>query len=226
MIKVLPELERRSCARTALTVILAVLAVVVCTPTGSAQSVSNRTLGIRWRSQVPHLYFSARDVATRSVKEKLQSGLPQTISTQIYAFEAGKKKPVAAYARTCRIVFDLWEEAYRIHLEESGKPRSIAVRSLAQALSRCVVVRGIPVGRVRDYVRTKGRDVYFAVLVEFNPVSDATVKRIRRWLSRPAGTSAGNDAFFGSFVSLFVNNRIGTAEHVLRFRSQRMTVPP
>lgn len=194
--------------------------------TATAQNVSNRTLGVRWKEQVPHLYFSARDVATRSVRDKLQSGLPQTLITQVFAFEAGRKKPIAAYVRSCRVVFDLWEEAYRVHVEEAGAPRAVVVRSLEEVLSRCIVVRNTSIGRGRNYNRVGGSNVYFAVLVEFNPISDATVKRIRRWLSRPAGAASGNDAFFGSFVSLFVNNRIGTAERVLRFRSQRMQVPP
>lgn len=207
--------------------ILLVLASWVLLPIAplSAQ-VSNRTLGVRWRKATPHLYFSARDVANRTVREKLQSGLPQTLITQIYAFEEGSKKPIAAYVRSCRIVFDLWEESYRLHIEESGTPRTFAVRSLEDVLSRCVVVRGSPVGRSRDFARARKRDVYFAVLVEFNPISDATVKRIRRWLAKPAGTATGNDAFFGSFVSLFVNNRIGSAERILRFRSQQVQVPP
>ena len=36
----------------------------------------------------------------------------------------------------------------------------------------------------------------------------------------------GGEAFFGSFVSLFVNRRIGSAERVLRFRSQTVRAAP
>lgn len=201
------------------------LGLALTCATAQAQGVSNRTLGVHWSQTTPKLYFSARDIASRSVREKLQSGLPQTLNTQVYAFEVGKKKPIAVYVRSCRVVLDLWEESYRVHVEEAGTPRTLVVRNLEQALSRCVVVRGSAVGRPREYQALRGREVYFAVLVEFNPISDAAVKRIRRWLSRPAGTTAGNEAFFGSFVSLFVNNRIGTAERVLRFRSQHMRVP-
>jgi hypothetical protein len=33
-------------------------------------------------------------------------------------------------------------------------------------------------------------------------------------------------SFFGSFVSLFVNDRIGSAERVLRLRSQEVELAP
>jgi len=44
---------------------------------------------------------------------------------------------------------------------------------------------------------------------------------VRRWLSQ--GTGGGLDrggAFFGSFVSVFVNPKIAEADRVLRLRSQ------
>ena len=190
-----------------------------------AQQVSRRTLGVRWKNETPSLYFSARDLVRPNVREKIRSGLPQNLSVQVYAYRDDRKQPIAVFARSCRIVFDLWEESYRIHLEESGKPKAIFVRSFDEVLRRCLVVRGSPVGRDRDYRDHQSKRIYFAVLVEFNPISDATVKRIRRWLSRSGGDAAPGDAFFGSFVSLFVNNRIGNAERVLRFRSQPMSVP-
>jgi len=60
-----------------------------------------------------------------------------------------------------------------------------------------------------------------AMEVELNPVSKETLAEVRRWLSQ--GTGGGLDrggAFFGSFVSVFVNPKIAAADRVLRIRSQ------
>jgi hypothetical protein len=50
------------------------------------------------------------------------------------------------------------------------------------------------------------------------------VEQMRRWVSRPAGSTGigPGDALFGSFVGLFVR-QIGTADRTLRFRTQAIT---
>ena len=59
------------------------------------------------------------------------------------------------------------------------------------------------------------------------PSAATTIARIRRWLSRPRGEyNVETKSFFGSFVSLFVNDRIGSAERVLRVRSQDVESKP
>jgi hypothetical protein len=52
-------------------------------------------------------------------------------------------------------------------------------------------------------------------------VSQETLAEVRRWLSN--GSGGGLDrggAFFGSFVSVFVNLKVPEADRVLRIRSQ------
>jgi hypothetical protein len=62
------------------------------------------------------------------------------------------------------------------------------------------------------------------VIVEVNPVNAQMVEQMRRWVSRPAGSTGigPGDALFGSFVGLFVR-QIGTADRTLRFRTQAIT---
>jgi hypothetical protein len=57
-------------------------------------------------------------------------------------------------------------------------------------------------------------------------MSDLTVERIRRWIARSgeSGKLTG-DGFFGSFVSIFVDRRMGSAERSLRFQSPLMWAP-
>ena len=67
-----------------------------------------------------------------------------------------------------------------------------------------------------------GPHYYLAMVAELNPVSQETMAEVRRWLTRPAGSTRLNreTSFFGSFVSIFVNAKLPEAERVVRARSQ------
>jgi hypothetical protein len=74
--------------------------------------------------------------------------------------------------------------------------------------------------------RLRGSQIYFAVVTELNPLSPDAVQRIRRWLARPTGSELNGNAFFGSFVSIFVGRKLGEADKLLSFRSNAHLVPP
>jgi hypothetical protein len=201
--------------------------VAIASLTGAsagAQDVRTRRIGVAWEDGVPHVSFSYRDVLSDRGLEKLESGLPQTITLRVYAYGEDGSEPLAVGGRTCRVVFDLWEEVYRVQIATAEGDRVVRVRTRDAVIDRCLRVRGEPVGRARDYHPARGQTIYFATLAELNPISPETVQNIRRWLARPGGHVEGN-AFFGSFVSLFVNRRIGDAERTVRFRSPSMRVP-
>jgi hypothetical protein len=67
---------------------------------------------------------------------------------------------------------------------------------------------------------------YIRIIAQLNPVEKETLTQVRRWLSQ--GNGGGLDrggAFFGSFVSVFVNPKIAEADRVLRVRSQPFYLP-
>lgn len=205
---------------------LALVTALSAAPARAQEEVGQRRVGVVWREGVPTLAFSAADVADRAVRTKLQSGLPQTLVMRIYAYREGGQ-PITATYRSCRIVYDLWEELYRVEVQEPTVDRVESHASLDDVLRRCVVAHRMPVGRAEELRPLAGQSIYFGVLVELNPPSPDTVHNLRRWLARPAGGDrVGGTAFFGSFVSLFVNRQIADAERILRFRSQAVTVPP
>lgn len=187
--------------------------------------VANRTLGVRWDHGAPQLSFSAADVVSADVRRKLESGLPQTIVTRVYAYPEAGGEPIAVALQSCRVVYDLWEEVYRVQLQTATSDRSERATSVDGVVRRCLTAANVPVGTAEQYSARRGTRVYFAALIEVNPMSADTVQRIRRWLARPGGGRLEGDAFFGSFVSLFVNRRIGSAERTLSFRSQPVAVP-
>lgn len=197
------------------------------TPLAYAQaaSVVDRKLGVVWQNGTPHLSFSARDLATPALAKKLMSGLPQTLLMRVYAYPERTSAPVAVSVVSCRVAYDLWEEVFRVQLQTDQSDRAVIARSIREVHELCLVMRNRPIGRAESYTKLSGRSIYFAVAVEQNPISRGTVERIRRWLSRSNNNSMGGDAFFGSFVSIFVNRRIGVAERLLQFRSPGHVVP-
>jgi len=164
--------------------------------------------------------YSAADLMHRAAASKLDSGLPQRIVVQHFSYASGRSDVIAAGGHSCKVVFDLWQGVYRVEYERFGvAPVALALRTQAEVIERCLVMRAFPLGSRADY--ENHRSIYVGSLIELNPLSTTTVARIRRWLSRPRGEyNVETKAFFGSFVSLFVNDRIGTADRVLRLRSQ------
>lgn len=212
----------RSAAR-ALVIALAIVLLVAGTLVAQRERVSSRRVGVNWQAGAPRISFSARDLVTRTVREKLASGLPQNIVVRVYAYDESSGRALTILPLGCRVAFDLWEESYRVEVQTAAGDEVHAETNADDVLARCLTLRGVEVGEASTYAT--GARVYFAVIAELNPLSPDTVRRIRRWLTRPEAGGGQQDAFFGSFVSLFVNRRIGAAERTVRFRSQAVVVP-
>ena len=192
----------------------------------TAQPIAERRVGVHFVDGVPQVDVSVADFATDAeTRRKLASGLPQTLLFRAYAYATGVDTPVAASARSCRVVYDLWEERYRVQLASERGDRTLSVSTVDEVIAECLVAERLPIGTQTHWAPLHGRAVTFAVLVELNPLTPDTVQRIRRWLARPQRGQVDRDSFCGSFVSLFVNRAIGAAERSLRFRSQEVTVP-
>jgi len=214
-----PRRRRASGASFLVAASLLVSAVAFAQP-----GVLTRTMGIVFRSGTPYLYYSARDLINAQAEKKLDSGLPQRIVVQHFAYVRRRSEPVAVSATHCKVVYDLWQAAYRVEYESvGGTIRNHTLATRAEVLDLCLVLRNQRLGDPHDYVGHQRMHV--ASLIELNPLSSSTIARIRRWLSRPRGEyNLENRSFFGSFVSLFVNDRIGTAERTLRLRSQDVEI--
>jgi hypothetical protein len=174
--------------------------------------------------QVLRMSVAYRDVVDGSTVAKLKGGLPTTIVMSAYVFRDGGGPWVAATFKTCRVIFDLWNEVYRIELSQAGAPKEDQVSAtLEGVLRRCAETDRLPVAG-RAMLPGSG-SYYLAALVEVNPVSPDMLDRIKRWVSRPTDTStaAPGDALFGSFVGLFVA-RIGRADRQLSFRTQSFSL--
>jgi hypothetical protein len=206
------------------------LAVTALVPLGAhAQSspaqpaaLPRRQANYAWDRDLLRASFSYRDVLSDpDLVKKLSSGLPMVIAMRAYVYRRGEETPVALAVRVCRVVYDLWDEVYRVHLIEPERERDQAA-VLDGVLRLCTEARDLPV--VRRGLLAAG-DLYFlAVAVDVNPVSPEMVEQMRRWMSRPTGSTGigAGDALFGGFVQLFVR-QIATSDKTLKFRTQDVT---
>jgi hypothetical protein len=115
------------------------------------------------------------------------------------------------------VVFDLWDEVFRIELSQGGRRRETVAVNIEGVLRRCTEARRLPLVSVKSL--ESSRRYFVGVLVEVNPLSKEMMERIKRWVARPKG--AGNvgpgDSLFGSFVGLFIT-QVPDADRVLNFR--------
>ena len=203
---------------------VAVLTVAAPAGAQSGAKLPNKKLAQRKAKLATHrkwvtMTVSYRDVVNPAIRRKLLSGLPTVIASRAYVFPEKSPRPVALSVKTCRIVFDLWDEVFRIDLKQAGKDRQTVAVNVEGVLRRCAEATKQPVVATRSL---NGQQRYFvAVMVEVNPLSKEMMDRIKRWVSRPkgAGTVGPGDSLFGSFVGLFITH-VPDADRALSFRTQ------
>jgi hypothetical protein len=177
-----------------------------------------RNANYAWDGDLLRASFSYRDVlGDPALTKKLSSGLPMVIAMRAYVYREGQDTPVALATRVCRVVYDLWDEVYSVHINEPEREREQAV-VLDGVLRLCTQPRDLPVVR-RSLLEAKS-PYFLAVVVDVNPVSQEIIDQMRRWMSRPTGSTgiATNDALFGTFAQLFVR-QIATTDKTLVFRT-------
>jgi len=191
------------------------------TPAGLPQ----RAAQLAAEKGVINISVSFRDVIDEEIARKLSSGLPTVVTMRGYVFREAGGDPVALTAKSCRVVYDLWDEVFRIQLAQPGGPTSAVAVNVEGVLRNCCEARKLPL--VDRALLAASARYFVATLVEVNPVSQDMLDRIKRWVTRPSGSNAigPSDSLFGSFVGLFVA-RIGDADRKLAFRTQAWVPPP
>jgi hypothetical protein len=150
-----------------------------------------------------------------SAYNALASGFTSTVVIRIWIYPRDSTDPVAFVLYERKALYNLWDEVYELKLDG----RITKEKRQADALKRLTSIEDLPVARLS--VLPIGQEFQLAMQAELNPVSKETLAEVRRWLSQ--GTGGGLDrggAFFGSFVSVFVNPKIPEADAVIRTRSQ------
>lgn len=168
---------------------------------------------IVWDRGAPKVSFSAKDLADERVRRELSSGLRKRLRVNVSAHFKGSNYQLASRAFGCDVTRDLWEDGYLVRIGSQSE----RFKSLEASLDHCLAVEGLFVGEPKSYERNKGKDIYFFVRAEFNPIS----KKQCRELIRP--TSGGDPV--GPITVNIVRRRICKAERTVEFRSEFLEVP-
>ena len=183
-----------------------------------------RTATFAVEKKMAVMTIAYRDAVDDAIQKKLLSGLPTTIAMRGYVFKDTGGDPVALAAKSCKIVYDLWDEVFRITITQAGGQSTAVAVNVEGVLRNCAEAKKLPIMERTSMIDTQ--KYYVACLVEVNPVSADMLDRIKRWVTRPNGSTSlsSGDSLFGSFVGLFVT-RIQSADRRLQFRSQAFLPP-
>jgi hypothetical protein len=162
--------------------------------------------------------FSYRDaIDDKTIAAKLPKGLAVNVVMRGYVYPNGGGDPVALTAHTCKIAYDLWNEVYEVVVNGKKAPPALNMKSLYRLCTDMVDLS------IADRALLKGGAAGYqlAVKVEVNPVSEETLQKVQKWVTRSAGTGTGispGDALFSSFVSVFMK-KIASADKVVEFKT-------
>jgi hypothetical protein len=190
----------------------------------SPAQLTQRTATIALEKKTVVMTVSFRDAVDAAISKKLLSGLPTTIAMRGYVFKDNGGDPVALAARSCKIVYDLWDEVFRVTVTQSGGQTTTVAVNVEGVLRNCAESKKVPV--MERSLMKDGTKYFVAVIVEVNPISADMLDRIKRWVTRPHGTTSlpSSDSLFGSFVGLFVT-RVPSADRRVQFRTQAFLPP-
>jgi hypothetical protein len=173
----------------------------------------SRKFGVEWDRGAPRVTFSAMDLADDRVRQELSSGLRKRLVVHVSSHFKSSNWSLVKRSFSCDITKDLWDDGYLVRIGT----RSERFKTLDKVLARCLDVAGLFVGEPKNYASNGGKQIYFYVRAEFNPIS----KKQCSELIRPTSS----DDPVGPITVNIVRRRICQAERTIEFRSEVMKVP-
>ena len=162
-----------------------------------------------------------REMIDERLQRRMLSGFTITVAMRIYLYEQGGGRPIAFAVRTLRAVYDLWDETFLFKLEEPHRQRKARFSRQRDVVDRLTSIWRFPLVGL-EKIRP-GVKYFVAVIAEVNPMSEELLEEVRRWLRNPYSEhrqASSGSSFFGSFVSIFVNNKIRNADKTFQLRTQ------
>lgn len=150
--------------------------------------------------------------------DALDDGPKVTVVIRIWIYPEGSTEPVSFVLIQRAVVYEPWDEIFYISLDEPTGRRKVKERRKAEVRRILTAIEDVPVANLSSI--PKQQPFILAMHVELNPISKETLAEVHRWLSQGTGGLDRGGAFFGSFVSVFVNPKIAQADRVLRIVSK------
>jgi hypothetical protein len=178
-----------------------------------------RTVGIHRRAGWLGVSVSLRDLFGPADGERLRSGFVSRVVMRIELYPEGGKKPIARADQRADILFDLWDERFRVAVvDRKGIKPLPTVATEREAIELATALFAF---EVTELARLQPLAIYrLRFRADLNPLSEDLVQEVKRWLVRPPGQGGAGDSMFGSFVSIFVNPQIEESERQITFWSQ------
>lgn len=196
---------------------LAALSVIHVAP-AAAQTVPTRRTGFDRVDDQLAVSVGLPDLLGPEERRRLTSGFATTVLIRVFLYRGDDEQPVAAAFRRAEIVYDIWDEKFRVRTtDHNGRGTFDEAATADRAIQLATLLWRFPL--VPLSALTPGVPLRVGVRGDLNPLSEELVADVRRRLVRPS-SPRGGDSFFGSFVNIFINPRIEESEHQVRFLSQ------
>ena len=192
---------------------LGALVLLTATVAYAQSQLPVRDVGVTWSRGAPMVSFSAKDLADERVRQELSSGLRKRLVVTVASHLKGSNWRMAVRQFGCDVTLDLWDDDYLVRIGNQSE----RLKTLEHVLNRCLAVEGLFAGEPKSYQPQQGKEMYFVVRAEFNPIS----KKQCSELIRP---TSGNDPV-GPITVNIVRRRICRAERAIEFRSKDLKVP-
>ncbi|MEA2695749.1 MAG: hypothetical protein QOI66_20 [Myxococcales bacterium] len=189
---------------------------------GPAGPLTRRTTGVQYENGQLVASVGMQDLFGPAERQRLLSGFATRILIRVYLHREGAGEPVALAFQRSEIVYDIWDEKFRLRITRGAGPDTqVEVKTVDEAIQRALLLWHFPVVDRRQLMA--GARYFLAFRADLNPISEELLADVRRWLVQPARGQrrvGAGDSFFGSFVSIFVNPRVEDSERQVRFLSQ------
>ena len=117
------------------------------------------------------------ELATPELGDEISSGIPVTILTRAFVYDATTKAPVATTFATTRVVYDLWQEIFLIKIVDRRGARLLRTPARAEALRLATTIDRMPLAPIERI--TPGRHYAALFVVEVNPISEELLAEVR-----------------------------------------------
>lgn len=210
---------------------LAALTLAVAVAPGRAafgKPLPERRTGLNRFAGRLHVDVGLQDLFWGDARARLRSGFVTRVLIRVSVFPEGSNQSVANTFRRVEILYDIWEEHFRIWRQEGEeragitKDERFSVATEAEAIRLGTALVKFPVASLEAL--RPGQRYRVAFRADLNPLSQELVADVQRSLTRPEGRRGG-ESLFGSFVSIFVKARVDDSERQLRFVSQPFWEP-
>ena len=163
---------------------------------------------------------SLRDLFGPTDGERLRSGFVNRVVIRVELWPEGGRQPIALADRHAELLFDLWDERFRLRVADRYGIKERDAATEREAIESATALVGFEVVELGRLVPNAVYRLRFRA--DLNPLSEDLVNEVKRWLVRQPGQgrAGAGDSVFGSVVNIFVNPQIDESERQITFWSQ------